>query len=315
MSLFAQDSEINVSKSPFSSFLNERMIFDGRTTHIAMDYIMMAVKTGKIFGVDFVILEALSEMEFATSRMVTQYLMLRNIDMPQSKVSKRLSFMSGKKVISRFKFDSDEGNPALRVYCLEKAGKYLLMSRNYKCKWKVSDNARPIDIVKGILARNQLLLSYRFKIDDKIDKYIINPTFRLKKKGEVFSPHLQINFKAEYGEEILLFDVIRSYEGYKEKAAERLNDYVELYQYFTPTQDTPKPPRLILVGELDKHLFEILKIIIKEKIALNNMDFLYTTDLRVIDDKLNKSIFKFDIVPENGKNTVKIKELNFSILE
>lgn len=314
-SLFTPNGEINVSKSPFSSFFNERMIYDGRIDDISIEHIMMSVKRGFVFGVDFIILEAISELEFATSRMITIYLLLKNIEIEQSKVSRRLKLMKKKKIISRFKFVSDEGNPSVRAYCLEKAGKYLLMSRNYMCKWKQSHNTRPIDMTKEILARNQVLLNYRNHVNDRIDKYIINPVFKLKKSSEIFKPHLQINFTEKYGNEILLFDVIRSYEGYKEKAVTRLRKFQEFYKYFAPTQDMPKIPKLILIGELDKHLFEILKVTIKEKLQLNNMEYLYTTDLRVIDEKLHKSIFKFDILKEEEKNTVKIKELNFPILQ
>jgi len=315
MSLFTPNNEINVSRSPFGSYINEKMIYDGRIQRISIEDIMMCVKRGNIFGVDYVILEALSELEFATSRMVTQYLLLKNIDIQQSKVSRRLKFMNGKKIISRFKFDSDEGNPNLRVYCLEKAGKYLLLSRNYKCNWKQSDNTRPIDMVKEICSRNQLLLNYREKIGEKIEKYEINPIYKLRSSGDTLKPHLLIKFKEEYGNETMIFHAIRSYEGYKSKTEELLKKYQEFYEYFSPTKDMYKPPILVLIGELDKHIFEIFKIILKNKIKLKNMEFRYTTDLRTLNENLNKSIIDFQINVEEGKNKVKIKELNFPLLK
>lgn len=312
--LLVQDEEILVSKSPFSAFPAEKMIYDGRISPISIEHIMLKVKRGHVYGADFVILEALSELEFATSRMVTQYLNLKNIDISQSKVSNRLKFMNKTNIISRFKFESDEGKLNVKAYCLERAGKYLLLSRNYKCYWKMTDNTRPIQVVKKILARNQVLLSYRTKIPNVL-RYSINPRFKLLKSNSFFNPSLKVDLKHGEEQEYILFEIFRGYDGFEDEIGKKMKQYEEFYEYFTPTVDLPRPPQLIIVGEDDKHLFEIFKILFKKNLKLKDVSYIYTTDLRVLDVELNKSVVQFTFIGEDGKKKAKIKVLDYTVLK
>ncbi|MBO8160591.1 MAG: hypothetical protein H0Z24_03050 [Thermosipho sp. (in: Bacteria)] len=312
--LLTQDNEISVSKSPFAAYRNERMVYDGRLTEIPIHHIMMRVKRGHVYGVDFVIMEALSELEFATSRMVTQYLRLKNIDISQIKVQNRLKFMNKLNIITRFKFESDEGKSMVRVYCIERAAKYLLQSRNYECHWKPTDNTRPIDTVKEILARNQVLLTYRTKLKN-LESYKVNPSLRLIKSGKHINCFLRIDVKAGKEKETILFEPVRSFDGYKDKFLKRMKQYQEFYEYFRPSEDMPTPPQLVILGEDDKHLFELFKILYKNNIQFKGTNVIYTTDLRVLSNELNKSFVRFSFVEEGESVKAKITVLNYTILQ
>lgn len=304
--LLVSDKDINVSKSPFSAYTNEKMIYDGRLNPIPLDHIMFKVKRGHIFSTDFIILEALSKLEFATSRMVTQYLTFKNINIPQEKVSNRLKVMNKLNIISRYRFKSDDGEASFRAYCLERAGKILLISRNYKCDWKPTDSIRPLEVVKQILARNQILLSYLNKVNN-IDSYEINPTIKLPTTGQKFMPNLSITLNVNEEKEVLFFEVFRSYEGYKETVVQRLSLYQQFYNYFTPINNINKLPQLIIVGEDDKHLFEIFKVIVSKHIEFKNVKPLFTSDLRVLEENLRNSIIDFNIKKNENDSKVKVQ--------
>ncbi len=313
--LFVEDTDILVTKSPFSAYEGERKKFDGRLNGISLDHIMIKVKREDVFGVDFDILEAISELEFATSRMITQYLNLKGIKIEQGKVQNRLNFLNKLTIISRYKIVNDESETNTRIYCLERVGKYLLISRDIPCKWVATDSARPLSMMKRILARNQVILTYKSRVDN-IEKYTVNPIHKIRATNKDLKTDLQIVFNNHQGmNETYLFEVARSYEGCLEKTVETLKTYKEYVDYFSPTPTMTEPPRLILVGEDDKHLFEIFKQVLTHKIQPSNRDFLYTSDLRVIGGELSRSLIQFTIVKENNKFKPKIQELNFDLLK
>lgn len=312
--LFTPDSDIKVSKSPFALYANEEKIYDGRLTTISLEHIMLKVKRGHIYGADFVILEALSVLEFATSRMVTQYLESRGVDMPQMKVHNRLKFMNSINIISRFRLASEGNEIAARFYCLERAGKFLLLSRGCVCSWKQSDNVRPLHIAKKILARNQVFLTFLLKVQN-IKDHKIKPVVKLPKSHASFKPDLQINLAADDTKESIFFEVVRSYDGCDEKFLEKLKQYQEFYEYFVPTEEMACPPQLVIIGEDDVHLAGVFQKILLQKIELKNMSYVYSTDLRVLGDEPSKAFLKFDLLPKDGGGyKAKIKILNYSIM-
>jgi hypothetical protein len=165
--------------------------------------------------------------------------------------------------------------------------------------------------MKEILARNQVLLSFRDKVDN-LTSYEINPYFKLVKTTGHFRPHLLISISDNGKNEEILFEIARSYEGYIPKFIDRLRKYEEYYNHFQVTAEKPEPPKFIIVGEDDKHLFSIFKAILNEKITFKGMGVIYTHDLRLLDKEINKSFIRFDMRQENGKTKAKITELNYA---
>lgn len=313
--LFVEDSQIQVSKSPFSAYEGERKKFDGRLNSISLDHIMIKVKREDVFGVDFDILEAVSELEFSTSRMITQYLNLKGINIQQDKVQNRLNFMNRLTLVSRYKIVNDEAETNTRIYCLERVGKYLLLSREIPCSWVATDSARPLPIMKRILARNQVLLTYRSRLGN-VGSYAKNPVFKNVVTNKDFKPDLLLILTdAEGVNKPFVFVVTRSYDGFMEKTVNDLAAYCEFVENFSPTPDMLEPPQLIIVGEDDKHLFEVFKQVLTHKLQAADREFLYTSDLRVICGELNRSLIKFTLIKENEKIKPKIVELNSELLK
>ena len=74
-----------------------------------------------------------------------------------------------------------------------------------------------------------------------------------------------------------------------------------------------QPPQLVLLGEDDTHLVEIFKLIVKNKINLRDCKPIYTTDLRQLDETLEKSLITFNYNEEKGKYVMEIYETDMLV--
>ena len=70
----------------------------------------------------------------------------------QNKVNARLENLIKARAIVKYYFKSDEGNGIYRIYCLDKAGKYLLNSREIRSDWVQTNNTKPVHLIKKRLA-------------------------------------------------------------------------------------------------------------------------------------------------------------------
>ena len=319
--LYTTDDEIFVSKSPFSAFENkedEELVYRGRTSPISMEDIMMNVKCGFVKlegdGIDLEILKALNELEYATSRMITIYLNLLGIEVKQKKIHNRLRYLNGKKIISSYEFQSKDEDGNIKSshvpnYFLDRAGAMILNSWDVPCYWDEGDTIKPKHGIKEILARNQLMLTYLVKINN-IRYTKIHPMYKLS-NGDVFYPDLQIVFDSENGTQYLFFEVIRNFNGWENKLVRMLEQYRSFYKNFIPSKKIPNIPILIIVSENDPHSYNALKEIAKNQIVIPEIEYLFTTDTRVISSEINRSIVKF----EPKENEISIIVLNFSLFE
>jgi hypothetical protein len=314
--VFVSDKDIHVTKSPYAAYENEAKIYDGRTSDISIEHQMFKVNRGHIKELDYVIIEALSVLGFATSRMVTQYLVyLGYNDIQQLKVSNRLKFMSNINIITRFKFVTNEQEISSKFYCLQRTGKFLLLAREIRCDWVLTYNAKPLHIVKEILARNQLLLSYATKVK-AFKEFNLNLSYKLAKTKNILNPLLFLKLNnTENGEHNFFFEFVRSYPESNKRFLERLNYYQEYYEYFTPTASMPKPPTLVIVGECDMQVLSMYKLILANKIMLKDMEYMFTTDLRILDEDLSGSNIKFEHKSDGNRLIAKIKVNYMDILE
>lgn len=322
--LYATDDKIFVSKSPFSAFENkedEELVYRGRTSPISMEHIMMQVKLGyiKIEGsetIDLEILKALNELEYATSRMITMYLNLKGMDVAQQKIHRRLHYLNRVKVISSYEFQSKDEESNIKksqipIYFLDLSGTLILKSRDIPCYWQIEDTIKPKYSIKEILSRNQLMLTYIIKIKN-IEYTKIRPMYKLI-NGEDLFPELQIAFNDINNNTLqyMFFEFVRTFDGWQNKTINKLNKYKFFYDNFKPSNKISSPPALILVAENDTHAFNILKELAKNQLQISGIEYLFTTDTRLISDDIDKSIIKFKI--ENRKANIIV--LNFTLFE
>ena len=72
-------------------------------------------------------------------------------------------------------------------------------------------------------------------------------------------------------------------------------------------------PQLVFVCEDNKHMVEVLKVMVTNKLEIPNIKLLFTTDLRQNADSLDKSLVEFKIDETTGK--YKMEEVVLKVLE
>ena len=306
------DENIKTKVSPFAMKEGEIKTFDGKDGYVSINQIIHRINLGHITEIHFKILELVNEFEFMTSRQIYQILVHRNVDIKsQDKLNNKLEQLIKTKILTRYYFSSEDGKCIYRVYCLEKMGKYLLNSRNIECKWQPTDNTKPVSMIKKRLAGNQIIVAYMRKVS-AFDSYIVKPAITAKQNGKTIKANAGVKLTKNNSSIDFVFEAIRREEDWEQKFEDRMKLYQDFYGNFVQFDSGyERPPQFIIVGEDEKHLVEIFKIVVTKKLQLPNMKIYFTQDLNQNSVKLDKSLIEFG-TDASGKftmNTVEVKLL------
>lgn len=306
-----EDNQIKAEVSPFAIRKGEIKIFDGQDGYVSMNQIVHKINIGHITDIHFAILELVNEFEFITSRQLMQMLAIKGYDVgSQDKLNNKLDSLVKSKILTRYFFNSDEGKGIYRIYCLEKMGKYLLGTREIECKWQQSDNTKPVGMIKKRLAGNQVIIAYLQKVK-VFDSYTVKPSLKAKVMGKVFKPSGGAVKLTKNGKSVeFLFEVVRREDNWQTKIIEKMKFYKDFYDNFV-TMDSgfETIPQLILVCEDEKHMAEVFKEVILKKIEFTNINLYYTTDLKQVNESLDKSITEFKLDLETKKYKAYVPEI------
>lgn len=307
------DNEVKATKSPFAMRPNEEKVYDGKTGYSNVNQAVFMVDMGYVNELHFEMLELISNFEFITSRQIYQLLQIKGIEIKdQNKVNARLENLIKARAIVKYYFKSDEGNGIYRIYCLDKSGKYLLNSREIRTEWMPTNNTKPVHLIKKRLAGNQVIIAYMMKAK-YFKNYVVDPVLVAKRQNirfKVSGGVVTLNKEGQTKD--LMFEAVRRENDWEEKFITKMKLYSEFYEYYNMRDsgfDTP--PQLILLGEDDTHLVEIFKLLVKNKIIFKDCTPLYTTDLRQLDETLEKSIISFNYNEEKGKYVMEIHDSEF----
>lgn len=303
-----EDKEIKAPKSPFAMRENEIKVFDGKDGYASIDRVVNKIDMGLINELHFQILEIINDFQFITSRQIFQLLKFRGVDIKsQDKVNKKLEDLIKTKVITRYYFSSSEGKGIYRIYCLDKNGKYLLNSRGVKTEWQITDNTKPVYMIKKRLAGNQAIIAYMQKVA-AYKGYVVN--------AGLFAKRQNVKFQASGGQVILvkndikidiIFEVVRRNPGWEEKFMEKIKLYENFYKNFQAKDcGFDKKPQLIIIGEDDEHIIEIFKNLKKVDAELDGIEVYYTTDLKQLEESLDKSLVAFRMDPATQRYRLEI---------
>ena len=311
-----EDSQIKAEVSPFAIRKGEIKVFDGKDGYVSMNQVVRKVDVGQITDIHFAILYLVNEFEFITSRQLMQMLQIKGYEIKsQDKLNTRLESLVKSKILTRYYFNSDEGKGIYRIYCLEKMGKYLLSTRDdVECKWQQSDNTKPVAMIKKRLAGNQVLIAYLQKVK-VFDEYIVKPALTAKTLGKIFKPSGGAVKLTKSNKSIqFLFEVVRREQDWQKKIVDKMKFYQDFYNNFIPMDSGFKSvPQLILVCEDDKHMAEVFREIVTKNININKINLFYTTDLKQVNESLEKSLTEFVLDEETNKykaNNIELKLLN-----
>lgn len=298
-----EDNQIKAEISPFAIRKGEIKTFDGQDGYVSMNQIVHKINIGHITDIHFAILELVNEFEFITSRQLLQMLEIKGYEVgTQDKLNNKLESLVKSKILTRYYFNSDDGKGIYRIYCLEKMGKYLLGTREIECKWQQSDNTKPVSMMKKRLAGNQVIIAYLQKVK-AFDTYTVKPMLRAKSLGKIFKPSGGSVKLTKNGKSIeFIFEVIRREDNWQKKLVDKMTFYKDFYDNFVQGDSGfSSLPQLILVCEDEKHMAETFKEIVMNSIEFNNINLYYTTDLRQVNESLEKSLTEFKLDPETNK--------------
>ena len=167
-------------------------------------------------------------------------------------------------------------------------------------------------MIKKRLAGNQVIIAYLMKAK-YFQNYVVDPVLTAKRQNMRFKVSggvVTLNKEGKVKD--LMFEAVRREPGWEERFLTKMSLYAEFYEYFNIRDSGfEAPPQLVLVGEDDQHLVEIFKLIVKNKIVLKDCNILYTTDLRQLDETLEKSLISFNYNEERGKYVMEIYSTDF----
>lgn len=292
-----EDSEIKTTTSPFSIREGEIKVFDGKDGYVSMNQIIQKINVGHINDLHFRIMELVNEFEFITSRQLFKLLKEENSEIKsQDKLNNKLEQLVKTKILTRYYFNSEDGKGIYRIYCLEKMGKYLLNSRGVECKWQPTDNTKPVAMIKKRLACNQMLISYKEKVN-AFDSYQIKVPMTAKQLGKQFrATGGKVTLKKNDKSIDFIFEVVRREEDWENKLVDKMKLYNDFYENFVTMDSGFKTlPQLILLCEDDKHMAEAFRAIVVNRVEIDKINLYYTTDLRQNDETLQQSLAEFKL--------------------
>ena len=298
-----EDSEIKTTVSPFAIRPGEIKVFDGKDGYVSMNQIIQKINVGHINDLHFRIMEIVNEYEFITSRQLFKLLEKEKFELKsQDKLNNKLEQLVKSKILTRYYFNSEDGKGIYRIYCLEKMGKYLLNSRGVECKWQPTDNTKPVAMIKKRLASNQLLISYKEKVQ-AFDSFQIKVPMNAKILGKQFKATGGKVTLSKNGKSIdFIFEVIRREDDWQKKLADKMKLYKDFYENFVAMDSGFKTiPQLILLCEDEKHMAETFREIVVNGLGIDKLNLYYTTDLRQNDSTLEHSFAEFKLDPVTNK--------------
>ena len=298
-----EDSEIKTTVSPFAIRPGEIKVFDGKDGYVSMNQIIQKINVGHINDLHFRIMEIVNEYEFITSRQLFKLLEKEKFELKsQDKLNNKLEQLVKSKILTRYYFNSEDGKGIYRIYCLEKMGKYLLNSRGVECKWQPTDNTKPVAMIKKRLASNQLLISYKEKVQ-AFDSFQIKVPMNAKILGKQFKATGGKVTLIKNGKSIdFIFEVIRREDDWQKKLADKMKLYKDFYENFVAMDSGFKTiPQLILLCEDEKHMAETFREIVVNGLGIDKLNLYYTTDLRQNDRTLEHSLAEFKLDPVTNK--------------
>lgn len=298
-----EDSEIKTTVSPFAIRPGEIKVFDGKDGYVSMNQIIQKINVGHINDLHFRIMEIVNEYEFITSRQLFKLLEKEKFELKsQDKLNNKLEQLVKSKILTRYYFNSEDGKGIYRIYCLEKMGKYLLNSRGVECKWQPTDNTKPVAMIKKRLASNQLLISYKKKVQ-AFDSFQIKVPMNAKILGKQFKATGGKVTLSKNGKSIdFIFEVIRREDDWQKKLADKMKLYKDFYENFVAMDSGFKTiPQLILLCEDEKHMAETFREIVVNGLGIDKLNLYYTTDLRQNDRTLEHSLAEFKLDPVTNK--------------
>ena len=299
--LFVEDKDIKVTKSNFVIYKDEFLKYEGKTnkTNFKDLVIILQRRPDLVNALTYEILNVIYTLQYATSRQITEYLnYVKNIEVTQLQISKKLDNLSKFSVICKYSFISEENEEGtnMKIYSLDHNGSILLRSYGFNCNWQHTD-LLDTDYTKSCLIRNEFII--------KLYKNNIKATdIKIRKLNMGIGALYNINTASH----VLI--PVRRYNNYKEKL---LDTFIRINQNIDSDILMLKNPiKYLIIGEDVQHIYDIFLLLRANKFISENI--LFNTDLKLYNDDLSNSFVRFGI-KKQGENAGKICMINSPLNE
>lgn len=292
--LYVDDKDIKRSKSSFATYSNEHIKYEGKYNKLNTDALTFTLQTRNSImdALGYQVLNAIYIMNYSTSRQITEYLnIVKKINVNQNLVSKKLSIFNNLSIATQQSFVSDENieGTNMKFYCLDKNGRTLLNGAGFTCNWKATDSLDNLH-VKGYLIRNQYLLKL-YKECTKLEKIkfktLINgigATYSVNDNSHIIIP-------------------VRNTLNHQEELLKTFNKISTSGEFLAMINK-----KIMIIGEDSKHIFNIFKFLVTNKIMQPYIYFV--TDLKLFDRELSNIFVRFGInKKEDGIDVIMKDEL------
>ena len=167
-------------------------------------------------------------------------------------------------------------------------------------------------MIKKRLAGNQIIIAYMNKVA-AFDSYVAKPSINAKLNGKVFKATGGIVKLTKSKKSVdFVFEVIRRESDWQKKLIDKMKLYQDFYDNFVPGDSGFKSiPQLIFVCEDDRHMAEVFKELVLNKIEIKQIKYYYTTDLKQNEEKLDKSLCEFKL---NDKKKFELVSVEIKLL-
>ena len=168
-------------------------------------------------------------------------------------------------------------------------------------------------MIKKRLAGNQIVIAYMRKVK-AFDSYIAKPSLNAKSLGKVFkTTGGSVKLTKASKSIVFLFEVVRRELDWQRKLSDKMKLYQDFYRNFAPGDSGfSMMPQLLFVCEDEKHMAEVFKEIVTNKLEIPELKLFYTTDLRQNGESLVDTLTEFVLDEKTNKYkaaTVKLKLL------
>lgn len=165
-------------------------------------------------------------------------------------------------------------------------------------------------MLKRRLAGNQVIIAYMQKVA-AYKGFVLNPILFAKRQNIRFQPTggqvilVKNDIKVDF-----IFEVVRKNPGWEEKFMEKMKLYQEFYENFQAKDcGFDKKPQLVIVGEDNEHIIELFKCIKRVKAELKNVEICYSTDLKQLEDEIDKTLTIFKQDSSTGRYYMEIPQI------
>ncbi|MVX63640.1 hypothetical protein GKZ28_08020 [Clostridium chromiireducens] len=298
--LLVEDENVKSSKSSFAIYTNEQIKFEGKD--ISPAAFAYKMQSGFFQAIDIEIINAVYILKYSTSRQITTFLnSVKNIDIDQNIVTRRLTILNNSSVVGRYSFISDNRNyqTGLKCYVLRERGKRLLLQREYPCNWTIFNSVLVLESIKNYLARNNYILKV---LKNKIIDF---DNLKLNNDETIVGCNYTVNNFRHVAVSMRKTDSINNL---KKTLIQFEKDYGSLNN-----------KRIVIIGEDDLHLFDVFKNILlliqKKEIDVKFLNIIiFTQDLRILEREIDSCFIIYKIVDKKAVlEDFKINEFIYDI--